>query len=81
MSDETDARNTGADIAADLLAEIARTGEHPGVFGSEAMETAAQAILEIHRRADQVILRALGIQQKAEAVLKENMLKKGQEEE
>lgn len=73
--DETDIRNTGADIVADLLAEIARSGEHPGAFGGEAMETAALAILEIHRRADRAIANALRVQRKGEAILKEHMTK------
>lgn len=71
--DETDAKNVGADIAADLLAEIARTGEHPGTFGGEAMEAAAQAILECHRRADRAIRKALRAQRSGEEIAKELM--------
>lgn len=74
MRDETDVRNTGADIAADLLAEIARSGKHPGAFGGEAMEAAAQAILEIHRRADQAIANALRVQRRGEGILKAGMV-------
>jgi hypothetical protein len=73
--DETDIRNTGADLAAERLLEIARTGQHAGTFGGEKMEAAAQAILEIHRRADRTIANAMRVQQKAEAVLKEHMTK------
>lgn len=67
MRDETDAVNVGADVAAEQLLEIARTGKHVGTFGGEKMEACAQAILEIHRRADAVIARALTVQRKAEA--------------
>lgn len=71
--DETDIRNTGAELAASRLLEIARTGKHAGTFGGETMEACAQAILRCHQKADEAIARALGIQRKAEAVLKERM--------
>ncbi len=44
--DDVELKNIGADIAADKLRVIAETGKHPGVFGGEKMEAAAQAILK-----------------------------------
>lgn len=70
MKTEDDAINVGADVAAEQLLEIARTGKHAGTFGGERMEACAQAILEIHRRADEAIARALTVQRKAEAAIK-----------
>lgn len=71
--DDTDVKNAGADIAAEKLAEIARTGKHSGTFGGEKMESAAQAILEIHRRADRAIANALRVQRRGEETLKAGM--------
>jgi ATP phosphoribosyltransferase len=45
-----DAVNTGASIAAKMLLAIAKTGEHNGVFEGAELEEAAQAILKLHTR-------------------------------
>jgi len=47
--DETDHQNIGAQLTAMALLKILKTGEHPGTFGGEKIEEAAQAILELHR--------------------------------
>ena len=48
---EIDQRNIGAEAAAKILAEIARTGKHEGTFGGKEMEEAAQAILKLYNTA------------------------------
>ena len=47
---DLDSRNCGASVTAGLLAEIARTGEHHGVFSGKDIEDAAQAIMALHRK-------------------------------
>jgi hypothetical protein len=42
-----DAENAGSQLTAEKLLEIARTGEHPGVFGGATIEACAQAILRL----------------------------------
>jgi hypothetical protein len=42
---KVDERNVGASIAAAKLLEIARTGEHEGVFGDAGIEAAAREIM------------------------------------
>jgi hypothetical protein len=44
---ELDIKNWGAIICAKALYAIAKTGEHPGVFGGEEVEAAAQAIMQL----------------------------------
>ena len=47
---EVEQRNVGSYITARKLLEIAKTGEHAGVFGGEVLEQAAQSILALHRK-------------------------------
>jgi hypothetical protein len=42
---KVDERNVGASIAAAKLLEVARTGEHEGVFGDVGIEAAAREIM------------------------------------
>jgi len=44
---EDDERNAGSSIAARMLREIAEGKPHAGVYGGEAMEAAAQAVLSL----------------------------------
>jgi len=48
MDLDLQAQNCGSDVSAHLLKIIAVTGERTGVFGGEAMENAARAILKLH---------------------------------
>lgn len=76
--DDTEIQNVGAELAAERLLEVARTGKHPGTFGGEAMEAAAQAILECHRRADRAVVNALRVQRRGEEILKAGMAETGE---
>lgn len=75
--DDTDAKNAGADLAAERLLAVARTGEHAGTFGGEKMEECAQAILRCHRKADEAIRKALSVQRSGEEIAKRLMLTPG----
>ncbi len=43
-----DAKNLGAELAAQKLRKIAETGRHVGVFGGKQMQKCADAIVALH---------------------------------
>jgi hypothetical protein len=50
LDKDMDLLTTGAEMVSKLLAEIARTGEHKGVFDNPFVEHAAQEILKLRNR-------------------------------